>query len=272
VATGEGKGWAKGRTAENDARVARAATAHRGKHYTTQVPPDRDGRSITPTAESEWTPALAYAIGLIATDGSIARGRTVGFPSADRELVNHLLTCLGKHNKISRVRTRTGGVLYRTQIGDAAFCRWLMTIGIGPRKSLIIGPLVVPDDHLLTLTRGLLDGDGSIINRRARADVGSRPDYYWEYLQTKFVSASRPHLEWLRDRLKVALDVDGLIIKRSARGRRHDCFTLRYGKVASHRLLPALYLDTRAPRLERKWQVWADYADRHGLTRSATDG
>ena len=211
------------------------------------------------------TPALAYAVGLIATDGSIARGRTVGFPSADRELVGHLLTCLGKHNKISQVRTRTGGVLYRTQIGDAALCRWLMTVGIGPRKSLTIGPLAVPDDHLFTLTRGLLDGDGSIINKRARADVGRRPDYYWEYLQTRFVCASRPHLEWLRGRLKLALGVDGVIIVRSARGRKHDCFTLRYGKIASHRLLPALYLETRGPRLERKWRIWADYADRHGI-------
>ena len=270
MVAGAGKGWAKGRSAANDPRIARAAAAHRGKQYVLHVPPEQDGRRITPAARLDWTPALAYAVGLIATDGSIARGRTVGFPSADRELVSHLLTCLGKHNKIGRIRTRTGGVLYRTQIGDAAFCRWLMSIGIGPRKSLTIGPLVVPDDHLLTLTRGLLDGDGSVINKRARADVGRRTDYYWEYLQTRFVCASRPHLEWLRDRLMLALDVDGLIIKRAARGRKHDCFTLRYGKVASQRLLPALYFDTRAPRLERKWRVWADYADRHGLDPRGT--
>lgn len=225
---------------------------------------------MTPTARPEWTPALAYAVGLIATDGSIARGRTIGFPSADRELVNHLLHCLDKGNKISRVRTRTGGVLYRTQIGDAAFCRWLLTIGITPRKSLTIGPLDVPAEHLLTVARGLLDGDGSIINRSARADVGRRDDYHWEYLQTKFVCASRPHLEWLRERLNEALQIDGLIIRRAARGTRHDCFTLRYGKVASHRLLPALYRDADAPRLARKWRVWASYARRHGLQPRAT--
>ncbi|HEX9484938.1 MAG TPA: LAGLIDADG family homing endonuclease [Gemmatimonadaceae bacterium] len=262
---GEGRGWAKGRSAKDDPRIARAAASHRGKTYVSRVLPEQDRRRISPTAHPQWTPALAYAIGLIATDGSIARGRTIGFPSADRELVRHLLQCLGKHNKISRVRTRTGGVLYRTQIGDAAFCRWLLVVGITPRKSLTIGPLDVPDDHLFTVARGLLDGDGSIINKRTRADVGRRDDYYWEYLQTKFVCASRPHLEWLKERLNAALCIDGLIIKRAARGGRHDCYTLRYSKVASHRLLPALYRETRAPRLTRKWRVWASYARRHGL-------
>ena len=210
-----------------------------------------------------WSPRLGYAIGLIATDGGITRGRNLGFPSADRELVVHLLNCLGKDNKISRVRTRTGGVVYRTQIGDAAFCRWLGTIGIGARKSLTIGALKIPDHLLFVVARGLLDGDGSIINERTRADTGRRDDYYWEYLQTKFVCASRPHLEWLKSRLDAAVGINGLIIARTARARRHACYTLRYSKRDSHRLLPMLYHDTTAPRLTRKWQVWARYVKRH---------
>src|SRR5256885_1379021 len=231
--------------------------------YVPRVPPERDQRRTALVPEPEWSSRLAYAVGLIATDGGITRGRNLGFPSADRELVEHLLACLGKSNMISRVRTRTGGLYYRTQIGDAAFCRWLAGIGIRERKSLTIGPLAIPEEHLFTVARGLLDGDGSIINKRSRADVGRRNDYYWEYLQTKFVCGSRPHLEWLRKRLRKSLGVDGLIITRAARGRKHACYTLRYGKIASHRLLPALYRDTTAPRLSRKWRVWARYLDRH---------
>src|SRR5438045_3771868 len=174
MAAGEGKGWAKGRSAKDDPRIARAAAAHRGMQYVPRVPPERDRRRTALVAEPEWSSRLAYAVGLIATDGGITRGRNLGFPSADRELVEHLLACLGKSNKISRVRTRTGGLYYRTQIGDAAFCRWLLRIGIGERKSLTIGPLAIPEEHLFTVARGLLDGDGSIINKRARADVGRR--------------------------------------------------------------------------------------------------
>lgn len=262
---GEGKGWAKGRSAKDDPRIARAANAHRGLRYVARVPPEQDRRRTSPIASPFWTPRLAYAIGLIATDGCITRGRMLGFPSADRELVAHLLTCLGKENKISKARTESGGVVYRTQIGDASFCRWLVTIGITERKSLTIGALVVPDEHLFTLARGLLDGDGSIINERARADVGRRDDYYWEYLQTKFVSASRPHLDWLKAKLDAALGVNGLIITRTPRERRHACYTLRYSKRDSHQLLPALYKDTSVPRLSRKWRVWARYVKRHRL-------
>ncbi len=262
VTNGQGKGWAKGRSATNDQRVARAAAAHRGLQYVARVSPEQDRRRSNPLATPVWTADLAYAVGLIATDGSIARGRNLNFPSADRELVEHLLGCLGKTNKIS-TEPAEDGVYYRTQIGDVALCRWLNTIGIWPRKSLAIGALDVPEEFLFPLVRGLLDGDGSIINARTRADTGRRDDYYWEYLQTKFVSASRPHLEWLRSRLAAALGIDGLIITRAARGQRHACFTLRYGKLASHRLLPALYAGTAAPRLTRKWRVWAGYMERH---------
>ena len=123
VAAGEGKGWANGRSAKDDPRIARAAAGHRGKQYVARVPPSEDGRRRSPVAEPNWTPRLAYAVGLIATDGGITRGRNLGFPSADRELVRHLLACLEKKNKISRIRGRMGGTYYRTQIGDAAFCR-----------------------------------------------------------------------------------------------------------------------------------------------------
>ena len=74
------------------------------------------------------------------------RRRHLAFPSADRELVEILLECFGKSNKIAEARTKTGGVVYRTQIGDVAFCRWLLTIGITPRKSLTLGGLEVPDE------------------------------------------------------------------------------------------------------------------------------
>ena len=212
-----------------------------------------------------WSPRLAYALGLLATDGGLIRGRSISFPSADRELVEILLGCLEKQNKISLMRTRSGGVVYRTQIGDVALHRWLVSIGITPRKSLTIGAIDVPDELFMPFARGLLDGDGSIMNKVARADTGRRQDYYWEYLQTRFVSASRQHVEWLRGKLHELVAVDGLIIKREARGRRHDCYTLRYSKLDSHRLLPALYDDRSAPRLTRKWLVWAAYVHRHGL-------
>lgn len=144
VAAGEGKGWAKGRSANDDPRIARAAASHRGKQYVPRLPPDEDRRRTSAPVDTAWTPTLAYAIGLMATDGCVVDGDHVSFPSADRELVELFAMCLGKRNQISPFRTRTGGIAYRVQFGDVAFCRWLAAIGITGRKSLTIGALDVP--------------------------------------------------------------------------------------------------------------------------------
>ena len=265
MAHGEGKGWAKGRSAKDDPRIARAAAGHRGKTYVSRVPPEQDLRRSSPPFKPIWSPALAYAVGLIATDGGLVRGRSLSFPSADRELVEHLLRALGKSNKISVERGEKGGIYYRTQIGDVALYRWLLSLGITPAKSLTIGAIRVPDEFVLPLARGLLDGDGSIMNKVARADSKRRKDYRWEYLQTKFVSASLLHVTWLRQRLKETAGLEGYVMTKRAAGRRRACYALRFSKHASVKLLPLLYADPTAPRLTRKWRVWESYALRHGI-------
>lgn len=267
MAAGEGKGWAKGRSARDDPRIARAAAGHRGKAYTPRVAPEQDRRRKSAPAVIAWTPSFAYAMGLLATDGAIVRGRTLSFPSADRELVEHLLRCLEKANTVSRFITETGGVAYRTQIGDVALCRWLRTIGITPRKSLTLGTIDVPDLVLADLLRGLLDGDGSIINKRARADTKRSSTYTWEYLRTSFLSASRTHIIWLQQRIIAAFGIDGYVATGRSRQRpERVMYTLRFGKRASLRLLPLIYADPHAPRLTRKWRVWADYVERHSVS------
>ncbi len=265
VPEGEGRGWAKGRSAKDDPRIARAASGHRGKAYTPRTAPEQDRRRSSAPFTPVWTPTLAYAVGLIATDGGLTRGRSLSFPSADRELVEHLLGALGKSNKISIERGEKGRVYYRTQIGDVALHRWLLTLGITPAKSLTIGAIDVPDHFVLSFARGLLDGDGSIMNKTARADSKRSKDYRWEYLQTKFVSASLAHVTWLRLRLKEATGLEGYLMTKKAEGRRHACYALRFSKHASLRLLPLLYADPTAPRLTRKWRVWENYAARHGI-------
>jgi len=99
VVKGEGKGWSKGRKASDDPRIAKNAEAHRGKTYVPHLPPADDRRRRAAPASTEWTPTLAYAVGLLATDGCQTDGRHLAFPSADRELVEILLRCLGKTNR-----------------------------------------------------------------------------------------------------------------------------------------------------------------------------
>jgi hypothetical protein len=70
---GGGTGWGRGKTAASDQRIARAAAAHVGLTYQRRTPlelctwPAVSGR---PTSY-EWTAAMAYAVGLLATDGCL---------------------------------------------------------------------------------------------------------------------------------------------------------------------------------------------------------
>lgn len=263
VARGNGKDWSKGRRASDDPRIARNAAAHSGKTYTSHIAATSDRRRRFAPASTEWTPTLAYAVGLLATDGCQTDGRHLAFPSADRELVEILLRCLGKTNKIATIQTRTGGIAFKTQIGDVAFCRWLLTVGVTPRKSLTLGGLLVPDDILPECAHGLLDGDGSISNFTHRPTKKTYPDYRYERLHAEFNSASRAHLSWLRDRLEPFVGDRGSLTIRPPKGGRSEYCTLRYGKYASIRVLTLLYRDRTVPRLERKWKIWDDYRRRH---------
>jgi hypothetical protein len=263
MARGEGKGWAKGRKAANDPRIAKNAEAHRGKTYASHIAPSQDRRRKSSPASFVWTPNLAYAVGLLATDGCQTDGRHIAFPSADRELVEILLRCLGKTNKIAAVRTRTGGLVFRAQFGDVLFCRWLLTVGVTPRKSLTIGPLNVPDEYILECARGLMDGDGDITNFVHAPTKKTYPDYRYERIVVGFNSASRIHLEWLRRTLEPYVGAPGWLGIKPATSDRHEFATLRYGKRDGLRLLPLLYRDSNVPRLERKHRIWQSYLERH---------
>ncbi|HEV2010144.1 MAG TPA: hypothetical protein VGS17_03855 [Candidatus Limnocylindria bacterium] len=263
MATGGGKGWAKGRRARDDPRIAKNAEAHRGKTYVSHRAAAGDRRRRAAPASTEWTPTLAYAVGLLATDGCQTDGRHLAFPSADRELVEILLRCLGKTNKIAEIRTRTGGIVYKTQIGDVALCRWLETIGITRRKSLTLGPLAVPDELILECARGLMDGDGGITNFTHAATKKTYPNYRYERIVLGFTSASRPHLDWLRGKLESYAAAPGWLIVTPPKDGRHAFFSLRYGKRDGLRLLPFIYRDTSVPWLERKHRIWRSYVERH---------
>ena len=258
-----GKGWAKGLTAATDARVARAAAAHRGKQYVRRTPPElckwpMAGITTLPLA---WSDEMAYIVGLTATDGCLITGRRViNFKSGDRQLVETYLGLLGRKNRVKSHTTRKGGVVCYTQFHDSRLYEWSRSTGLTPRKSLTIGGISVPDEFLMPLARGLLDGDGSIINEVYRADTGRRSDYYWEYLITSFNSGSGKHVKWLRGVLGRVLEIKGSI-QETTTSAGNPYFALRYAKAESSILLPLIY-PAGAPCLERKRDIWQAYVSR----------
>ena len=266
MAHGEGKGWSKGLTAATDARIARAAAANTGnlrRRTWTRTAEERQRLFGTATTVAiEWSPSMAYLVGLTATDGCLLTGRrAINFKSADKDLVQTYVDLLGRTNRIGSQRTRAGGTVYHVQFSDSRLYLWFKSIGLTPRKSLTLGALDVPREYLAALARGLLDGDGSISNAIWKADTSRRSDYYYEWLRVRFASASRKHVDWLKHELSSAIGLRGWIWVDAAR--EHEMNYLSYAKADSIALLRWLYADPHAPCLSRKRAIWDDYAKRH---------
>jgi hypothetical protein len=106
-----------------------------------------------------------------------------------------------------------------------------------------------------------MDGDGSVVNFVHAPTRKTYPKYRYERLGVAFHSASRTHIDWLRERLVPIAASKGYVRTLRVEGR-HDFYQLGYGKAASTRLLSALYADPSSPRLIRKWLMWSDYVRR----------
>ena len=209
-----------------------------------------------------WCEGTAYALGLVATDGCLARdGRHITFDSNDRQLVETFLACVGRPDaRVAPRRTRVGGIAYRAQLSDRRLYEWLTERGLTPAKSLTLGALDVPDDLFRHTARGLLDGDGAIYVKPQRPTVRLYPNYWYLRLWTYFTSASGAHLEWLRARIHALYGLDGWL-ECTERADRYAFYRLRFGKKDSMVLLGSLYADPASPALVRKRSIWIEYRD-----------
>lgn len=264
-----GKDWAKGLSKNTDPRIARAAEAHRGLAYRRRTAVELCKWVRTePRIALKWSHELAYAVGLIATDGCLERKSTlITVVSKDFQLLETYLRCLQRGGRI-RLHER-GSAAFRVQFKDANFYRWLMSIGITPRKSLTLGAIDVPDEFLMSLTRGLLDGDGSVKFEIVVPNPRRYPGRTYPRINVLFHSASREHLRWLQAVLQPKLGVAGLLLTRRPDSG-NPMYALKFAKHASIALLEQLYSDPDAARLDRKWQTWRRYLNEARPTRTWT--
>lgn len=192
-----------------------------------------------------WSPEFAYAIGLLVTDGNLSSdGRHVIFTSKDLELILKFQKSLKMNLHIGRKSSGSQGYkkYYVVQIGDVLFYRFLLGIGLMPRKTKIIGAIKIPVKYLFDFLRGHFDGDGTFYS-------------YWDprwrssfMFYTVFVSASKNHIDWLRETIFDIVNIKGHITKSV----NDSIYQLKYAKAESLKLLPKLYYDEDAICLTRK--------------------
>jgi hypothetical protein len=210
-------------------------------------PAPRDPRDGTPI---RWSSEIAYACGLMATDGNLSRRKgQMSFVSKDVDQVEALRHCLRLSARIVRAPS-SKGFHHKVQWNDRRLYDWFVDLGLAPAKSRALGQLAVPDEFFADFFRGCVDGDGSVTVYTDRSHPTKKPHYVYERLYTSLVSASLPFLDWMRDRLSRALGLTGAIhVDRSARS---PVWTLRYAKAESIRLIGWMYHSPNVPALARK--------------------
>ncbi len=217
-----------------------------------RIPIRRRGPHLDAKRTFTWTPQLAYAIGLIATDGNLSRDlRHLTLTSADEDLLLTARDCLGLRASIRRVPGRLRDY-FRLQWGDRQFCEWLSQLGLMPDKSLRLGALAIPENHLADFVRGCLDGDGTIGVYRDAYHTRTNPSYIYNRLSVRFTSASRAFLEWLQGGILQKSGADGRIFTRRPPAGRSTYWDLKYAKGASLTLLNWIYYKPDVPCLDRK--------------------
>lgn len=186
-----------------------------------------------------WSPAFAYAIGLIASDGCLSsNGRHIIFVSKDKAQVTNFARALAIKNVISRDSTQA----YRIQFGDVLFYRFLLGIGLMPNKSKVLRSVNIPPKYFFDFLRGVFDGDGSTYS-------------YWDkrwkssfVFYVCFASASLAFLDWMRSVVEEELHIVGHV----TRAKKHTTVQLKYGKREGTVLLRRMYASEEAFCLRRK--------------------
>lgn len=195
--------------------------------------------------DTAWSSSLAYALGLITTDGNLSPdGRHIIFTSKDLELIHHFQNSLKINFKITKKSSGAEVIkkYYVVQFSNVNFYKFLQSLGLMPKKSKIMHQIIVPDQYFFDFLRGHFDGDGTFYSYW---DPRWRSSYMF---YTTFVSASQQHITWLQSKISNFLNINGHITKAS----NHSCYQLKYAKADSLQLLPKMYYNPQATCLTRK--------------------
>jgi hypothetical protein len=147
---------------------------------------------------------------------------------------------LGINNKIGIKENGRSQKGLQVQFGDVGLYRWLITIGITPRKTHTLGEIKVPDEYFWDYLRGEFDGDGhshAYWDTRWRSSVS---------LYIGFTCASNKHLVWLNETITRLIGVSGNIHNQTRAA------TLLFSKQKAYPLYLAMYYNDTVAHLARK--------------------
>lgn len=164
-----------------------------------QAKENRKGYSYSlETIKSEFD---AYFLGLLLTDGYIAREREIGIDLVDEDCIQFLSKTVGKEYKTYKPQTGNESInakqkRHRLILSDRALIQDLERFGVVKNKTYTLqGPILEDSEkkYIPYIIRGIIDGDGCIFN----TSYGS-PSFY-------IVTKSKDFSDWIVNSLENAM-------------------------------------------------------------------
>lgn len=191
-----------------------------------------------------WSPEMAYAVGLLVTDGSLSvDGRHIDLTSRDLEQLHNFMYCIGRQIRIS---SKASGYKEKTvpriQFSDVTLYDFLISIGLSPHKTKTIGAIKIPRHYFADFLRGHHDGDGcfySYFDPRWKSS-------FMFYLT--FLSSSPDHIRWLQKIIYQMTNVSGRVSMSTT----SSVIQLRFAKREALILLRYMYPKQGVMCLSRK--------------------
>lgn len=192
-------------------------------------------RSVNELFFRTWTPAMAYVLGIVYTDGCLAKSIApvkfrITISQKESELLEKVRVLMGS-NALIRYRPARGiaGALHTMLIDNLDIYRDLQALGLTENKSLTLRFPKIPSGLLKHFIRGCWDGDGSVY---LEAGNTYKPC-------ASYVSGSKSFIEQLLRHL-VDLGLPDRTIHKSTRSK-NPSYYFRYSGLACVKLYHVLY-------------------------------
>lgn len=173
---------------------------------------------------------LWYLVGLITSDGCLSKdGRHVDITAKEQGFLQLIKDSLRLESQVCIKNKNTSKQAYHIQIANKGFYEFLLSIGLMPNKSLILGQIKVPNQYFADFLRGLIDGDGCI-----RKWI--HPSNKREQWSLRIYSGSGKFISWIENMVKQLLKIGGKIHKNAS-----SVWVLKYGKMAAREIARQCY-------------------------------
>lgn len=156
-----------------------------------------------------WNEDIAYLVGLIATDGTLRKGRKqIKISSSDKNylekvseiIINITGRTLDVNHENIRFNSRNYNA-YSINFTSYPFYDFCIGIGLSPNKTYTISSLDIPDEYFSHFLRGIIDGDGNF-NTSNKTEL-------LKVANIRIYSGSKDFLHWLNEKCKKVYKISG---------------------------------------------------------------